>query len=88
MSTEHTNNPSNKTSECEEFDEDVEYGVEIIGSADPPAEWQGMSQKKSSTSSSSASDDVDSSVERELVGNDSWRLTERDNDSLEVIVCR
>ncbi|XP_067929341.1 uncharacterized protein [Watersipora subatra] len=60
------------------------HHTEIVGSLDPPAEWQDTTDPKKSTGFDSiSSEEVDSTVETDLAEGDAWRLTERDNETLE-----
>lgn len=85
MSTEHTDDPASDQSadsdiEAEKCDGDT-YSVEILGGEEPPDEWMSLSERKASPVGSV---DLESQTESELVGRDNWRLTERDNETLEV----
>ena len=53
---------------------------------EPPDEWMSLSERKTSLSVESV--DLQSQAESELINKDNWRLSERDNDALEVHACK
>ena len=61
------------------------FNVVDVGE-EPPDEWMSLSERKTSLFVESV--DLQSQAESELINKDNWRLSERDNDALEVHVCQ